>query len=421
MRIVMLLGIVAGLMSVCSASAEAQLLRRRQSEAEIVSNATSVLTEAISTPGKAIPKSLLTHAQGVVIIPQLIKGGLIVGGRHGRGVVLVRDDQGVWGNPTFVTITGGSLGWQAGLSSNDLVLVFKTRESVRHLLKGKFTIGVDAAAAAGPVGRRAEAGTDANLSGELYSYARSRGLFLGVSLDGAVLSTDRATTARYYLGGQSPPTAVKLTHTLAAYSGGATLGPASAGDAVTPHTVVMPEGSIIPEGSVVPEGIVIEDAQPESPTAGSPPIRSRLAGSGRMASGGRGTELDPANMSVLQFLEVTNEQQWRSLADAPMIDRAELVQRKPVLLRWQALRPLLDNAWKDYFEPPAALFRVGPAPATEELHTLLQRFSTVAADDRYQSLTSRVEFRLMVSSLRSYLQSRLRDRDPLTLPPPPGR
>jgi SH3 domain-containing YSC84-like protein 1 len=137
----------------------------------------------------------------------VLKGGFVVGVRHGRGVALVRDEQGAWRPPVFVSLTGGSIGWQAGLQATDVILVFRTSKSVQGLLNGKFTIGADAAAAAGPVGRQASAATDAQLRAEILSYSRSRGLFAGVSLDGSMLQIDQATTQAYYQLGSLIPNA----------------------------------------------------------------------------------------------------------------------------------------------------------------------------------------------------------------------
>jgi lipid-binding SYLF domain-containing protein len=132
-------------------------------EAGVVEASTQVLTEVMAVPAKAIPTSLLKDAQGIAIVPGMIKGGFVIGARFGRGILTTRTDTGVWTAPTFITITGGSVGWQAGVQSTDLILVFKTRKSIQGLLNGKFTIGADASAAAGPVGRDASVSTDARL------------------------------------------------------------------------------------------------------------------------------------------------------------------------------------------------------------------------------------------------------------------
>ena len=166
-------------------------------EEDTVNAAAGVLREIMSVPLKGIPQALLDDAQGIAIIPGMVKGGFIIGVRHGRGVLVTRDDAG-WHAPVFITITGGSVGWQAGLQATDLVLVFRTRRSVEGILRGKFTIGADASVAAGPVGRQASAGTDIELKAEILSYSRSRGLFAGLAIDGAVLHIEHRDNAQYY-------------------------------------------------------------------------------------------------------------------------------------------------------------------------------------------------------------------------------
>jgi len=194
-------------------------------ETEIVTGAGNVLNEIMAIPAWQIPASLLADAQGIVIIPNMVKGGFVVGVRHGRGIAVLRDERGDWGLPMFVTVTGGSVGWQVGLQAIDLILVFKTRNSVQRLVQGKFTIGADAAAAAGPVGRQAAAATDLALRAEILSYSRSRGLFAGVAIDGSVLQVDLNANAIYYAStggapqpGQAPPSAARLLEQLAAYT-----------------------------------------------------------------------------------------------------------------------------------------------------------------------------------------------------------
>src|SRR4051812_39607774 len=140
-------------------------------ETQVIEAATSVLNEVMAIPAQAIPRALLHDAQGIAIIPSMLKGGFVIGVKHGRGVVVLRDDAGNWRAPSFITITGGSIGWQAGVQSTDVVLVFKTKKSIQGFTSGKFTIGADVAAAAGPVGRDASANTDVSLRAEMYSYS----------------------------------------------------------------------------------------------------------------------------------------------------------------------------------------------------------------------------------------------------------
>jgi len=202
-------------------------------EASKVESAADVLEEIMSIPEKGIPPSLLEDAHGIAIIPGLIKVGFVVGGRYGTGVLTVREKGGGWSSPVFVSIAGGSVGWQIGAESTDVVLVFKSGRSIDGIMKGKFTLGADAAIAAGPVGRRAEAATDEKLKAEIYSYSRSRGLFAGVSLEGSALQIDDEADASYYgkkgispadiLSGQgikAPLSATRLGKVLARYAPG---------------------------------------------------------------------------------------------------------------------------------------------------------------------------------------------------------
>ena len=161
-------------------------------------NAVRVLKEIMMAPDKAIPKDLLQNAHAIAVIPDVIKAGLVVGGRHGEGLISVKTRDGTWSNPSFVGLTGGSIGFQAGVSSTDVVLVFRTQRGVDSIVHGKFTLGADASAAAGPVGRTASASTDAQLKAEIYSYSRSRGLFAGAALDGSAITIDNDANQAVY-------------------------------------------------------------------------------------------------------------------------------------------------------------------------------------------------------------------------------
>ena len=138
-------------------------------DSQLVIASRSVLAEMAAAPERAIPQAMLSNASGIAIIPNVLKGGFVIGVRHGRGVLLLRDAHGGWTSPQFISLTGGSFGWQAGIQSTDLILVFKTPSSVQGLMNGKITIGADVAAAAGPVGRNASVATAAPLRAEIYS------------------------------------------------------------------------------------------------------------------------------------------------------------------------------------------------------------------------------------------------------------
>jgi lipid-binding SYLF domain-containing protein len=161
--------------------------------------ATEVLEEVRAMPDVRLPDTLLAHAYGIAVIPDVTKVAFIFGGRHGNGVLAVRDKlTSPWSNPVFVSLTGGSWGFQAGAQSSDIILVFTTRTGIEGIAGGKLTLGADASVATGPVGRQGSAATDMNFNAEIYSYARTRGLFGGIALDGSVISIDRSANASFY-------------------------------------------------------------------------------------------------------------------------------------------------------------------------------------------------------------------------------
>lgn len=168
------------------------------SEGEKVDAAQTVLKEIIRIPEKGIPPVLLKDAYGIAIIPGVIKLGFVVGGKYGSGILMLHEKGNIWSNPTFVSLIGGSFGWQIGAESTDVILVFKTKRSVEGIMHGKFTLGVDASIAAGPVGRNISAATDVQLKSEIFSYSRSRGVFAGISVEGAALQIDDDANAAFY-------------------------------------------------------------------------------------------------------------------------------------------------------------------------------------------------------------------------------
>src|SRR6476619_3625623 len=175
-------------------SAFAQL---KKSDIEKLNEAATVLTEIRNAPDKAIPESIWDKAQCVVVIPDLKKPGFIIGGEHGSGVMSCKHAK-TWGPPIFMELTKGSFGFQAGIQSADLVLIVMNQSGVEKLLGNKVTLGADASIAAGPVGRTATAATDAQLSAEMLSYSRAKGLFAGIDLSGGTLRPDASKNERMY-------------------------------------------------------------------------------------------------------------------------------------------------------------------------------------------------------------------------------
>jgi lipid-binding SYLF domain-containing protein len=167
-------------------------------QVERVKNAVEVCQEFIGLPEEGIPEALLHKSQAIAIMPGVFKAAYVVGGEHGNGVLLVRRDDGSWSNPIFISMTGGSLGFQIGAQKADIILVFKDRKSVETITRGKFTLGGDASVAVGPVGRAAEASTDIKFEAEVYSYSKAKGLFAGVSIKGASISIDKDSNASFY-------------------------------------------------------------------------------------------------------------------------------------------------------------------------------------------------------------------------------
>jgi lipid-binding SYLF domain-containing protein len=207
------------------------VLFAQSNETAKVEKANEVIEDIMDIPEKSIPPQFMQEAYGIAIIPDVLKVGLTIGGRYGKGILVVKNQAGMWSNPAFITLTGGSIGWQIGIQSTDIILVFRNKKSVDAILDGKFTLGADASIAAGPVGRHVGAKTDIEFRAEIYSYSQSRGLFAGIALEGAAIQTDhdanenfyhdRKITPREILWGQvpnAPDCAQELRRTLSKYS-----------------------------------------------------------------------------------------------------------------------------------------------------------------------------------------------------------
>jgi lipid-binding SYLF domain-containing protein len=175
----------------------AQPAQEPSEEVKRVEEAILVFQEIAGLTDEGIPESILRNAHGIAIIPGVVKAAYGVGGEFGRGVLLIQD-KGVWSNPSFIKIAGGSVGWQIGIQRSDLVLVFKTRQSIDNISEGKITLGADASVAAGPVGRGAQANTDLDMKAEIYAYSKSKGLFVGISIKGAAIQIDGDANQKFY-------------------------------------------------------------------------------------------------------------------------------------------------------------------------------------------------------------------------------
>jgi lipid-binding SYLF domain-containing protein len=176
----------------------ASVLSQDNDEAKRVAEATTVFTEVMSAEDKAIPEAILTKAEGIAVFPSTIKAGFVVGGMRGKGILSVRGQSGTWSAPAFLTLTGGSVGLQIGGQAADLVLVVMNRRGIENLVRNQFKVGADAAVAAGPVGRDAQASTDIQMRAQILSYSRSRGLFAGITINGSTFRQDTDANQRFY-------------------------------------------------------------------------------------------------------------------------------------------------------------------------------------------------------------------------------
>ncbi len=186
-----------GLVSIVLALGASTVYAQGREEARLLT-AGQVLRELRGAPDQFVPQRLLERAYGIAIVPDVTKAAFFFGGSRGNGVLVVRGDDGRFSDPVFINLTGGSFGFQWGVQSTDVVLVFTTKRSIEKIASGKLTLGADASVAAGPVGRQATAATDPTVSSEVYSYSRSRGLFAGVALSGAAITIDSGADARFY-------------------------------------------------------------------------------------------------------------------------------------------------------------------------------------------------------------------------------
>ncbi len=187
---------IAVLLLSCAVTSTAAVAGERQDARMLTS--TQVLSELMRMPEQNIPTWLMERAYAVAVIPTVIKVGLGIGGRRGKGVLVVRKDTGQWSNPIFINLTGGSFGFQVGVQSTDVVLVFTSKQSIEGIVGGKVTLGADASVAAGPIGRQSSAATDIGLTAQVYSYSRASGLFAGVALDGSAITIDGSSNESFY-------------------------------------------------------------------------------------------------------------------------------------------------------------------------------------------------------------------------------
>jgi len=202
------LSLLTLIVSLCCLSLAADDSTKDTKASDRVQAAATVLDEIQGAPDKGIPEEVLGSSECVAVVPSLLKGGFIVGGKYGRGLASCRTPKG-WSAPAFFVVTGGSVGFQIGGQAVDLVMLIMNKDGMKHLLSSEFALGADASVAAGPVGRHAEGNTDWKMRAEVLTYSRARGLFAGVSLNGAVVKQDKDSTRDFY--GRMVPFRTSLT------------------------------------------------------------------------------------------------------------------------------------------------------------------------------------------------------------------
>jgi SH3 domain-containing YSC84-like protein 1 len=194
MKKFLLLTLIVSLCSLCFAADEPAKESKAVDRAQA---AADVLNEIQSAPDKGIPQEVLGSAECVAVVPSMLKGGFIVGAKYGRGLASCRTPKG-WSAPAFFVVAGGSFGFQIGGQAVDLVMLIMNQDGMKHLLSSEFALGADASVAAGPVGRHAEGNTDWKMRAEVLTYSRARGLFAGVTLNGAQIKQDKDSTREFY-------------------------------------------------------------------------------------------------------------------------------------------------------------------------------------------------------------------------------
>jgi len=222
----------------------------RSADIARLQSASTILSQIMEAPDKAIPDSIMNGAKCIAVVPSMLKASFIFGANYGKGVATCRTEKG-WSAPVFFRVEGGSFGFQAGGAASDLVLIIRTDEGMQHLLQSKFKLGADASAAAGPVGRDAQAATDLSLRAQILTYSRSRGAFLGVAVNGALVRQAQGDTEAFYgkdwlfysiLNGQvpAPPDAATFLKTVEQY-------------APTPPRLAKSTVSAVPTPSMTPD------------------------------------------------------------------------------------------------------------------------------------------------------------------------
>lgn len=343
--------------------------------------ATNVLNAFMNMRDQRVSRSILQRAQGLVIVPEMVNLKAAAHGSRGKGIVVARNEEGRWHPPSFVTMSGDMVDVQGHGEPIDIILVFNTRESVRELYRGKFQVGVDAVAGAGPVGRESENGAEDQEKVELYSYSRGGGSFSGTPIDGCVITVDAVASRDYYQAAakspdgkptvSNPQLPLPAAQFLAALK---TYNHADTGSSRSASVEMASEGNDL--ASVTPTGS-------SSNQAGGSTATTPNSGAAANDTSVSGTEAAPDDDAPLDSLETTRQQ----LATAA-----------------RNLGGLLDESWRQYLALPQGVFSGEGVPTIESLQRSLRRFETVTDESKYRVLLQREEFQEAYQTLRRYYE-----------------
>lgn len=388
------LSVIFLLLAIVPATAQMRNPANLGREIDTINDSVTVINEVMRIPAKSIPAAMFAKAEGLVIVPSMVKGGFGIGGAHGRGIFMTRRPDRSWEAPVFITMTNGSFGFQIGLQAIDVVLIFNSRRSVESFQSGKFTLGVDAAATAGPIGRQAQIGTDITLKSEIFSYSRTRGLFVGAAIDGGVMSLDNNSTNLYYnQAGGFPPGASALIQTVSRFSGAPLPAQPGQQDGLSNQPGTQPQEGVPYSGQLGIGPANSYQNQNQNPNQSPSQSQNYYAdysapGTGNANPGG-GPAARPNPGQTGGASSAASISTRRQLADA-----------------FTKLGPMLDPQWQTYLALPSEIFAGAetPDPPREVIQDTLNHYRAVAENNQYQALTSRQEFQTVFQLLGQYQQ-----------------
>lgn len=333
-----------------------------------VEKATNVLNSFMNMSDQHVPRSILQRARGLIILPAMVKLEVGAHGRRGKGVAVARDEDGHWHPPSFVTMTGGTVDVQGQGKPTDIILVLNTPESVRELYSGRFKVGVDAVAGAGPVGRGTENSADDQEQADMYSYSRSGGSFRGTTIDGAEITMDAAASRNYYQSAAKSPDGEPL---------------------LSNAQLPLPAAQFLAALDTYNHAARGASSNPAGSATATNETSSRL-------------NTTTQNASALATETRVSQQESDQGGDS-QVDTLETTRRR-LATAAKNLGGLLDESWRQYLSLPQGVFTGEGVATVDSLRRSLRRFETVANEKKYSVLLQRQEFQQAYRMLRRYYE-----------------